>query len=87
MENPRAVNISLRHTGQGLVVLEVIGLSVLENDGAARLATGEADGVRLALSEVELGVEESRLSQGHGGEGSDGSESVLHFEGWRVVCD
>jgi hypothetical protein len=85
--DPRAVKISLRHTGQGLVVLEVSGLSVLEDDGAARVTAGVSDGVGLALSEVELGVEESRLSQGHGGEGSDGSESGLHFEGWWVVCD
>lgn len=82
----RAVKISLRHTGQGLVVLEVSGLSVLEDNGAARVTAGESDGVGLALGEIELSVEESRLGQGHGGEGSDGSESGLHFEGW-VVCD
>ena len=86
MCDSRAVEISLRHTGQGLVVLEVSGLAVLEDNGAARVTAGESDGVGLALSKVELGVEESRLSQGHGGEGSDGSESSLHFEGW-VVCD
>lgn len=83
----RAGRTGLRHTGQGLVVLEVSGLSVLEDDGAARVTSGIADGVRLALSEVELSVGESGLSHGHGGEGSDGSESVLHFEGWWVVCD
>jgi hypothetical protein len=79
--------VTLSGAGQGLVVLEVSGLSVLEDDGAARVTAGVSDGVGLALSEVELGVEESRLSQGHGGEGSDGSESGLHFEGWWVVCD
>jgi hypothetical protein len=78
--------VTLSGAGQGLVVLEISGLSVLEDNGAARVTAGESDGVGLALSEVELGVEESRLSQGHGGEGSDGSESGLHFEGW-VVCD
>lgn len=71
-----------RHTGQGLVVREIIGGAVLEDNGAAIVTARVADGVRLALSEIKLGVEESRLGQGHGGEGSNGSESVLHFEGW-----
>lgn len=77
----------MRHTGQGLVVLEVGRLSVLEDDGAARVTSRVADGVRLALSESEVSVEESRLGQGHGGEGSDGSDSVLHFEGWLGLWD
>jgi len=87
LRRSKGERVTLSRGGQGLVVLEVGGLSVLENDGAARLATGEGDGVRLALGEVELGVGESRLGQGHGGEGSGGSDSVLHFEGWKVVCD
>jgi enhancing lycopene biosynthesis protein 2 len=75
-------SILVRHTGQGLVVREVIGRTVLEDNGAAIVTARVADGVGLALSKLEVGVEESRLGQGHGGEGSNGSESVLHFEGW-----
>lgn len=77
-----AYSIMVRHTGQGLVVREIVRRAVLEDNGAAIITARVLDGVRLALSEIELGVEESRLSQGHGGEGSNGSESVLHFEGW-----
>lgn len=72
----------VKHTGQGLVVTEVIRRAVLEDDGAAIVTARVADGVGLALRKGEVGVEESRLSQGHGGEGSNGSDSVLHFEGW-----
>ena len=70
-------------TGQLSHVLEVLRVTILEDDGAAALAASEGEGEGLALLNALVGVVgELGLGSSHGGDGENGS-SVLHCEGWR----
>lgn len=54
----------MRHTDEGLDVLEVARVTVEQDDVAAAAAAGELEGEGLAGDNIEVGVEEPGL--GHG---------------------
>jgi hypothetical protein len=56
-------------------------LSLLEEDGATRVAAGVAEGEGLALDDVECEVGKGRLSQGHGDQSRGGNNGILHVCG------
>lgn len=70
----------MRHTSEGLDSLQVLGVAVLEKNGATLGTAVELDGEGGADDNSVIGVKKVRSGRDGGGQSGDGSDGVLHFE-------